>query len=155
MLNDGGLFSFQTELPWKNFPVFLLTVFSTLRLAKFNLDTRQSTTFLGLPTPACAIFVTGLSLIHYYDLFGLGLLTGHPLFIYSCLIALCWLLVSEVPMFSLKFKRFTWEGNEIKFIFAALAVLAAIGFGFAAPALVIGLYIFYNVFNWIKRKPAS
>ncbi len=155
ILNAGSSFSFQAELPWQSFPVFLLTVFSTIRLAKFNLDTRQSMTFLGLPTPACAIFVSGLSLIHHYDLLGLGGLVGHPLFVYSCLGALCWLLVSEVPMFSLKFKRFTWAGNEIKFIFAALAILAIIGFGLAAPALVMGLYIFYNVFNWIKRKPAS
>ncbi|MCB9281506.1 MAG: CDP-alcohol phosphatidyltransferase family protein [Lewinellaceae bacterium] len=155
MLSGGSVFSFPADLPWRAFPAFILTAFSAYRLAKFNLDTRQSENFLGMPTPACATFTAGLALIRHDDLLGWGHAVGHPVFIYACLAVLCWLLISEVPMFSLKFKHFTWAGNEIKFIFAALALVIGAITGLAAPALVIGLYLLYNVFNWIKSKPHS
>ncbi|MDR2424218.1 MAG: CDP-diacylglycerol--serine O-phosphatidyltransferase [Prevotellaceae bacterium] len=90
---------FQSDLPaFIPYLAFLIAVFSALRLAKFNIDERQTSSFIGLPTPACAIFVCGLP---YFDIF-----THTGYFVLLTLIpALCFLLTCELPMFSLKLKK--------------------------------------------------
>lgn len=126
-------------------PGFLVSVFSGLRLAKFNLDTRQTENFIGLATPACTIFALGLLLIFEYDTSALHdfVLQGWLLLLLVAL--LCWLLVSKIPMFSLKLKSFGWVGNEIKFIFAALAVVELIFLKEAALAAIIFTYILLSL----------
>lgn len=99
---------------------FVIAAFSALRLAKFNLDTRQTTSFIGLPTPANALFWGALIAGYNNEL--LDSQFTMPLTIIG--IGLCsWLLVSEVPMFALKFKHWGFKGNEIKYIFVALAAI--------------------------------
>lgn len=98
---------------WAAF-VLPMAAFSALRLAKFNLDERQTSSFIGLATPANAIFWG--SLIAY-----LATLQEFDLWVYISLIALsfvsCYLLISEIPFFSLKFHNLTWKDNKIKFVF--------------------------------------
>ncbi|MDX1943441.1 MAG: CDP-alcohol phosphatidyltransferase family protein [Saprospiraceae bacterium] len=131
---------------------FVITIFACLRLAKFNLDARQSQSFLGLPTPAVTIFVIGLMLIVHFDSFGLRPMVLQPWLLYSCIAALSWLMVSELPMFSLKFARFTWKGNEIKFIFAATAAALLIFLKEAAFSLIILIYIVFSIVQY-RFKP--
>ena len=98
------------------FPIlgFLLAAFSALRLAKFNIDERQHTTFIGMPTPANAIFWAAL--ISSSEDYLCSPMFNAP-FLLAFEILACWLLVCEIPMFSLKFKNHTWQDNKVKYIF--------------------------------------
>ncbi len=110
---------------------FVVAAFSAVRLAKFNLDTRQSTSFIGLPTPANALFWGSL-------IVGFGPLLEQcrwfmPLLLVG-VVSSSWILTAEIPMFALKFKQWGFKGNEIKYIFVAFsaAVLAGtIAYGLA------------------------
>lgn len=108
------------------FPL-LLAAFSAVRLAKFNLDERQTENFIGLPTPAAALFVaTGL---YYSECIAsvngwMATLLGHPLFIPVLTLVLCYLLLCELPMFSLKVKSLRWKDNQIRYTFLVLIGLA-------------------------------
>lgn len=133
-------------------PGFLVAVFSGLRLAKFNLDTRQATGFIGLPTPSSTVFTMGVMLIYTFDSFGLRSLVSAPAFLYGCVLALSYLLVSEIPMFSLKFKSFAWKGNEIKFIFAAIALVLLFFIREASFSIVILLYVLFSIFQHLTKR---
>ena len=131
---------------------FLITVFSALRLAKFNIDTRQTTSFIGLPTPANTIFVASLPLILnqgdlvYYEL----ILNPWVLLILTVLLS--YLLMAELPLFALKFKNLKWQDNSVRFIFLFLSAILVIVLGFAAIPLIIVLYIILSI---IKRTSPS
>lgn len=102
------------------FSAFLIAAFSALRLAKFNIDERQHLGFIGMPTPANAIFWA--SLISSSE----GWLTSmqfNTAFLTAFIVLFSWLLVCEIPMFALKFKNFTWTDNKIKFIFLSLVLV--------------------------------
>jgi len=109
-------------LHWEALPGFLVTLFSAVRLGKFNLDTRQTDAFLGLPTPACTMFAIGVMLIAHFDTYGMGTFVLQPVFLYACIAILSALMISELPMFSLKISGLNWKGNEIRFIFVAAAL---------------------------------
>ncbi len=144
------------------FTGFLIAAFSALRLAKFNIDERQHTTFIGLPTPANAIFWAAL--IAGCE----GYLTS-PMFNAPFLLAFeilsCWLLVCEIPMFSLKFKNRSWTDNKLKYIFltcCALIMLTAIVDGLVgggdmrqtiarALAACIGVYLILGISTGLRR----
>lgn len=110
---------------------FIISAFSALRLAKFNLDTRQTTSFIGLPTPANALFWGSLIVGFNTEL------SNSQLTLPLMLIGICissWLLIAEIPMFALKFKQWGFAGNEVKYgfiVFSAVAVIASIVTGFA------------------------
>jgi len=133
-------------LQYVPFIAFLVAAFSALRLAKFNLDERQTTSFIGLPTPANALFWCSLAAALDHSAW----LTGEPwlaVVLIAGVLLSCWLLVSEIPMFSLKFKNYGWRGNEIRYAFilcAAVLLCSLEWFGFSA---VIVLYIFSSVMN--------
>ncbi|GHT20745.1 CDP-diacylglycerol--serine O-phosphatidyltransferase [Bacteroidia bacterium] len=101
---------------------FLLPVFAALRLAKFNLDTRQTTSFLGLPVPACALFWA--SFIPSLNAFSLPCKGGIVLILVG---VFCGLMVSEIPMLALKFKNARWEDNKWSFLVVLIAIIT-IGF---------------------------
>ena len=110
-----------------SFVPLAIALFSALRLAKFNLDTRQTTSFLGLPTPANALLIA--SFVAYATVGDANFATtilNKFWFIPVVSILLSLLLISEIPMFSLKFKNVKFKGNEIRFIFLSLAALILI-----------------------------
>ena len=111
------------------FTAFLMAAFSALRLAKFNLDERQHTGFIGMPTPANAIFWGALISSCEAWLRGPHF---NAAFLFAFMLLSCWLLVCEVPMFALKFKNYTWADNKQKYIYLLivlfiLAISAIIG----------------------------
>jgi CDP-diacylglycerol--serine O-phosphatidyltransferase len=120
---------------WLPFFAFLIPVFSGLRLAKFNIDDRQSSSFLGLPVPANAIFWSGI--VYSFSPF---LMNNVWLFL-ILIVVFSYLLVSKIPMFSLKFKNVTWKDNRIQYLFlmGCIAILAF--FQLNAFAIIIGWYI--------------
>jgi CDP-diacylglycerol--serine O-phosphatidyltransferase len=101
-------------------PAFVLSAFSAFRLAKFNLDTRQSNYFIGLTTPACTVLVLGLTLAAENDRFGMAEIIREPLFLYGLIGLLSWLLTSEIPMFGMKVKGFHWKENRLNLAFLVL-----------------------------------
>jgi len=121
---------------------FVMAAFSALRLAKFNLDERQTTSFIGLPTPANALFWGSLIVG-----FGAGM-TSSAYFIYAILAMVfvsSYLLVAELPLFALKFKQWGWKGNEVKYIFLLTSVAMILVMGIVGLAAVIAWYVILSV----------
>lgn len=135
--------SFHHHLALLPFIAFLMAAFSALRLAKFNLDERQSTSFIGLPTPANALFWA--SLVTGYGQW----LQSSPYFIYviiAMLFASCYLLVAELPLFALKFKHWGWKENEVKYVFLLTSAILLALLGVRGIAIVIAWYVLLAVF---------
>ena len=129
--------------PLTPYLAFILAAFSALRLAKFNLDERQALGFIGLPTPANALFWGAL----------IGGLQGYDIHfegIEWCIIAgifiSSYLLISEIPMFALKFKTWGWKGNEIKYIFL-LTCIPMLFLGIFGLAAIIAWYVILSAVN--------
>ena len=137
----------------------LIAVFSALRLAKFNIDTRQSENFIGLATPSCALLIG--SLIYSAESFPQldGILAANTYIIPVISVILSLLLVSEIPMFSFKFKSLRWSENKLKFIFlicaAAFAIIEATLMGsFPLSVWIFTVLVFYILLNtsiWAYR----
>ena len=130
------------------FLAFLIAVFSAYRLAKFNIDTRQTNTFIGLPTPANALFWSAL-ITGGGDWIN-GLNAGWLLMI--ALIALfSYFLVSEIPMFSLKFKDLSWKKNSIRYTFL-ICSLPMLLLGFLAPVAIISWYMLLSILLYLRGR---
>lgn len=129
---------------WKAYLAFVIAVFSALRLAKFNIDTRQAESFIGVPTPAIAFLIGSIPLIlQQYPETKDWIINDNYLIIFSLFVSM--LLISEIPLFALKFKTFGWRGNEIKFIFLILSAVFLIFLKFAAIPAIIFLYIILSI----------
>lgn len=129
---------------YKPYIALSLAVFSALRLAKFNIDTRQSHSFIGVPTPANGMLVASLPLIIMYQPeISQYIIQFNVLVIYS--VVMSYLLVAEIPLFALKFKNFGWVNNQIKYIFLILSVILLIMLKFVAIPVIIFLYISLSV----------
>lgn len=130
-------------------PAFMLTLFSALRLAKFNIDTRQTTGFLGLPTPSSTLFVVGLLFWQQNNFMGAAQWLQNPWLLYGIVIVISYLLISELPMFSLKFKNKGWEGNEQQWLGISLSFILLGLFNGSAISLSIILYILWSFIRWV------
>ncbi|MBO4655143.1 MAG: CDP-alcohol phosphatidyltransferase family protein [Bacteroidales bacterium] len=119
---------------------FLIPAFSAYRLAKFNHDDRQHTDFYGLPTPANALFIGFLPLsadkLPFVNNFWVVLVL---------MLVFCFLLVSDLPMFSLKFKHFRWKDNEVRYSFIILAVILFAFFRLGSFPIIILSYLLISV----------
>ena len=146
------LCSFHIHLIILPFLAFVMAAFSALRLAKFNLDERQALGFIGLPTPANALFWGSLIVgLHQSGFFFEGL----EWVILAGVFISCYLLVAEIPMFALKFKHWGWKGNEIKYIFILSCVPILLSLGIIGLAVIIAWYVILSVAtNKSAKKPA-
>ena len=136
-----------SQLPTANcqllpYLAFIMAAFSALRLAKFNLDERQALGFIGLPTPANALFWGAL-------IVGGGeWMADLPYAPYVILLGTfisCYLLVAEIPMFALKFKHWGWKGNEVKYLFLLTCIPLLAFFGISGLAAIIAWYIILSI----------
>ena len=141
----------QTPLPTFAYVAFILALFSCLRLAKFNIDTRQSDSFIGVPTPANAFVVAAFPLILEFNP-EYNFLILNSTFLIAYTLIMSYLLVSEIPLFALKFKSFSWVSNQIKYIFLILSVILLVVLQFVAIPLIIFLYIILSVINNFQPK---
>ncbi len=128
------------------FTAYIMAAFSALRLAKFNLDERQALGFIGLPTPANALFWGAL-------IIGAGKwLEATPFMVFFLLggiLISSWLMVSEIPMFALKFKEWGWKGNQVKYIFLLTCIPLLAIFGLTGLAIIIAWYV---IISYIIKK---
>lgn len=118
---------------------WIIPLASAYRLAKFNVDTRQSDQFLGIPTPASALFIGSLPFIDFYMPRFQWSIQEYLLVAVSVVLSI--LMVSSLPLIALKFKDFGWKGNELRYIFLLLILPFVVLFKFAAIPLLIFCYI--------------
>ncbi len=133
---------------------FVIAIFSALRLAKFNIDTRQQDSFIGLPTPANALFFCSIGYLIQTQPESqiVSILFTNEYFQYITAIAFSLLLVAEIPMFSLKFKNYSFAKNAKVYIFLLLSVMALIILKVVAIPLIIATYILFSIGELIKNK---
>lgn len=165
-INNNTLYFAETDnLSHINVAAFLIVAFSALRLAKFNLDSRQKTSFLGLPTPANALLLSSVAITvdrYYYSI----ICPEEPAAYLTAIIALMVLialssalLVSEVPLFALKFKNFSWKDNSIRYTFLATSAILIIASALTSlENIVVGIglaIIWYVALSLVSRSKAK
>lgn len=125
---------------WLNYSAFLIAVFSGLRLAKFNIDTKQSENFIGLPTPANSLLIASfpMMILENNSFFMNYIMNPYFLFIFSLGMGL--LLVSEIPLISLKFKSLKLSENLLRYILIFSSLILILIFQFAAVPIILFLY---------------
>ncbi|CAL2093351.1 CDP-alcohol phosphatidyltransferase family protein [Tenacibaculum sp. 190524A02b] len=131
----------------------LLTLAAGYRLAKFNIDERQTDSFIGLPTPAMSLFVISLPLIldysnssFFYDL------VNNQYVLIAVTIVLSFVMNAELPLFSLKFKNFSFKDNIVKYLFIILSIALLIVFKFVAIPIIILSYIIVSIIQNLTTK---
>lgn len=127
---------------------FLVTIFSALRLAKFNIDDRQSTDFIGLNTPMNAFYVVSLPFVAATY----GSIVYNPAFLVASIAVTSFLLVSNVRLFSLKLSSLSWRENGWKFIFLLLSAAAVVMLKFAAAPFVLLLYFLFSFIHFRQSR---
>lgn len=125
----------------------LIAAFSVLRLAKFNIDTTQSTEFSGLPTPANALLLLSLAMLCQN-----GYISLYQEHILLLSVAMSLLLISPIRMFALKFKGFGWGGNELRYLFLLVSALIIAFMPVYSVAIIITLYIVVSTVKWLFGK---
>jgi CDP-diacylglycerol--serine O-phosphatidyltransferase len=137
---------FSTWEEYFPYAAFLIAVFSALRLAKFNIDTRQTSSFIGVPTPANALF-WGSLVVGAHDFLVSD--SFNALYLLALVLLTSWLLVAEIPMFSLKFKNLSWRDNKVQFIFLLGCVPLILFLQVAGLAAVI---IWYALLSLVTQR---
>jgi len=127
---------------------FLITLASCYRLAKFNVDTRQTDSFIGLPTPANALLIMSIPMIQFHSEFEwLVDFLSNPYVLVGVTVLSSYLLNAEIPLFSLKVKSFSWEKYKMQFVFMIISVILIAIFEFIAIPIIILLYVILSVVN--------
>ena len=133
-----------------------MAAFSALRLAKFNLDERQALGFIGLPTPANALFwaslMAGWQWQNMFEPYSAAPAWTTAAVLLMMLVS-CYLLVSEIPMFALKFKHWGWKGNEVKYLFLLTCIPMLLLLGIGAFAAIIAWYVILSVVT--NKRPLT
>ena len=131
----------------------VLTLGACYRLATFNIDKRQSDSFIGLPTPAMSLFVISLPLIQEYSNieFALNLITNNY-FLITITILLTYLMNAQLPLFSLKFKDYSVKNNLIKYVFLIASLLMIIFLQYISIPLIIIVYVVLSVISNFSKK---
>ena len=141
------LSSFHIHALFVPFLAFVMAAFSALRLAKFNLDERQALGFIGLPTPANALFWGSLIVgLYQYEVSFEGL---EWIILIGTFVS-CYLLIAEIPMFALKFKHWGWKDNEIKYVFLISCIPLLLFLGIIGFAAIIAWYVILSVVTMKK-----
>jgi CDP-diacylglycerol--serine O-phosphatidyltransferase len=142
----------EFDVTWLSLSAFVIAVFSALRLAKFNIDTRQSENFIGLPTPASALLIASFPLIiaesnTYFADFILN-----TWFLLIFILTMSMLLVAEVPLISLKFKTLDLKENMLRYILVITSVLLLLFFKFEAVPMIIMVYFMISLVQFRRQK---
>lgn len=146
-----GLLSF--DVGYWPYMGLILTLAACYRLAKFNLDTRQSSSFIGMPTPAMSLFVVSLPLIQMYtDILFIQELLLNNYFLIGITIVLSMLMNAEIPLFSLKFKSYGMKENIFKYLLIVLSIVLFITIEFLAIPIIIVAYILLSIINNSLQK---
>jgi CDP-diacylglycerol---serine O-phosphatidyltransferase len=142
----------NTDIPYLPYLVFIMGVFSAIRLAKFNIDERQSDRFIGVPTPANALLISTLPFLSEKSVFFENQLQN-PFVLIAISFVMSYLLVAELPLIALKFKDFSFSKNIFRYFVIALTLISLILLGIAGIPFAIILYIALSVMEaWITKN---
>lgn len=154
---NGDIDAAQGMIKFVPFLALIIPFFSLFRLAKFNLDTRQSESFIGLPTPANTIFFTAFPLLFVSATFH-GELNAivfdiiQPLYFVPIVVIMSLMLIAELPLFALKFKDFSWKNNQVRFVFlGSCAILIPLLLAWSIPIIII-LYLLLSLIENYRKK---
>ena len=142
LLNDYLLLPYG-NLEYLAYIALLIPVAGGIRLAKFNVDDRQTTSFIGLPIPANALFWIGVCFADTRD--------WHPVIILALIVLFSYLMVSNLPMFSLKASNLSWSNNELRYILIITSLGLIIWLGLTGLAGAIIAYILLSLIAWIRK----
>ncbi|MBV2195906.1 MAG: phosphatidylserine synthase, partial [Flavobacterium sp.] len=127
---------------------FLITIASCYRLANFNIDTRQTDSFIGLPTPANALVIMSIPMIQYANDFEmLTAILYNPYVLLVITLISAYILNAEIPLFSLKIKEFTWSKYKMQILFLIGSLVSFFILGFVAIPLIIISYVLVSVIS--------
>lgn len=145
MFNDTSKsLSIESYLPFLG---LIIAVASAYRLAKFNVDTRQTTSFIGLPVPANTLLILSLPLIlNFQASQQITELILTPWFLIIITLVSCVLLNAEIPLFGLKFKTWNFKDNAVRYLFLIASILLLVVLKFIAIPIIIFLYILVSLF---------
>lgn len=147
-----GLMKDSAFLPQNTaYMTFLIPVFSALRLAKFNIDTRQSMSFIGLPTPANAMVIAVFPYLAESSP-EIADILFNSWFLPVYILIFVYLLVAEIPLPALKFKNYNWQDNRFTYILLILSVILLALLKLSAVPLIIFGYILYSIIQYIRNK---
>ena len=139
----------KTESDLLPYLAFAIGIQSALRLAKFNIDERQEERFIGVPTPASALFFSTLPLLAG-SVSLVALVLENPWFLSAVTLIFAYLLTAEIPLLALKFKHFGWKGNQWRFLVLIISLLSVLGLGLAGIPIAVLSYICLSlVNNWM------
>ncbi len=131
----------------------LIPLASAYRLANFNIDERQSDSFIGLPTPALSLFVMSLPLIISYSNMPFAVeLIQNKFFLIAVTLIGCYLLNAEIPLFSLKFKDYSWVSNKVKYLFLIASIILLTFLQTVAIPLIIIIYVLISIIDTVSNK---
>ncbi|MBL4604176.1 MAG: CDP-alcohol phosphatidyltransferase family protein [Flavobacteriaceae bacterium] len=146
----GEYVLFSNEKTYIVYFAFILTLAACYRLAKFNIDTRQSESFIGLPTPAMSLFVVSLPLIFQTTAIEFVRdLISNVYFLTTVTLVFSYLMNAEIPLFSLKFKNYGLKENVFKYVLIVLSVILLITIQYLAIPITISVYVLLSM---IKNK---
>ncbi|KRP01732.1 MAG: phosphatidylserine synthase, partial [Polaribacter sp. BACL8 MAG-120619-bin41] len=149
MLNPSG-FTLVEVLIFDQLPLvgLIIPIGAAFRLAFFNIDTRQTDHFIGLPTPAAALLVLSVPCMLFFPTAdGLKEVLLSPYFLVGFSVFIVTVMNAPIKLFSLKFKNFKWRGNELRYSFIFTSVILLMALEFAGLALVILMYLFSGLFS--------
>jgi len=126
-------------------PAFLIPCTAAWRLAKFNLDTQQTSSFKGLPTPSTGLVIASLPLIISFQSFGIQQYLINKWILYIITLLFSYLMISSLPLMSLKFKNYGWAGNEPRYLLLIISLAAIILLQWAAPPAIILIYVILSL----------
>ncbi len=131
----------------------LVPVSTAIRLAKFNIDTRQKFGFIGLPAPANALMIASVFWVLFVSpgsrFFAFY---GHPVFLILFTLFSALILNAPIPLMAIKFQDFSWQANKDKYIFVLIGIVLLLTAGFAVIPLIILLYILYSLLSQVKKR---
>lgn len=149
----GAAPAMVAEMPWLPFLGFIITLASAYRLANFNLDGNQVSSFVGLPTPANALLILSFPLILFYH--NNDILNGIILnqwFLIGTTVLSAYLLNAPIALFALKFKNWSLKDNALRYVFIAISLILIITMRYMAIPVIIAFYILSSLINGISVK---
>ena len=152
LLNAGSNWNTANSFSFMPLLGFLITLASCYRLAKFNLDTRQIDSFIGLPTPANTLFILSMPLILMTnDIAWVNDLILNKWFLIGLTLVSSYMLNAEIPLFSLKMKSFSFKENALKYFFLLFSAIIIVLLQYIAIPLIIILYVIVSIITNLRK----
>jgi CDP-diacylglycerol--serine O-phosphatidyltransferase len=128
-------------------PAFIFSAAVAWRLAKFNIDTAQSSSFKGVPSPAAGLLVASFPLIIWNEYFGVQTLFINRWFLYAVILVLAYLMTSNRTFMALKFADFSFQNNRVKYILLLLSLVVLVVLKWLAVPVIFVLYLLFSLFS--------